>query len=710
MMSANLNIIKRDGSKAEFDKLKIENAILKAMKYGSGVLEEDIAKNIADEIEKIYLQGSPSPTVSKVEELVYKELIDHKQELTAKAYEGYRAVQSFKREVNTTDDSILGLLDKSNEDVLNENSNKNGQLASTQRDLMAGEVSKDIARRKLIPAHIVQAHDEGVLHYHDMDYAIQPIHNCMLINLEDMLNNGTVINNKLVESPKSFATACTVTTQIIAQIASGQYGGNSITIKHIAPFLRVSYNKYFDKYKEKYSLEMAHELAEDRMLEELKSGIQTIRYQLSTLHTSNGQSPFSTIYLEIEEGGEFEREEALICEEMIVQRLEGMKNYKGQEIGEEFPKLVYLLDEHNCLEGGKYDYITKLAAKCNTKRLVPDYQSAKIMRKNYDGETFPPMGCRSHLSNWKDENGNYKWYGRFNQGVVSLNLVQVALTANKDMDKFWEVLDERLSLCREALMVRHNLLLGTSSDISPIHWQHGGIARLEKGEKIDSLLKDGYSTLSLGYVGIYEMTQAMLGVSHTTKEGEEFALKVMNHLKGACDSWKAETGLGFGLYGTPGESLTSRFCRIDKQKFGEIRNVTDRMYYTNSYHVHVTEEIDAFEKLKFESQFHDISLGGCISYVEVPDMSKNLPAVEQIINYIYHNIQYAEINTKPDVCFKCGYTGEIKLDDDMQWYCPNCGNKDKDEMQVMRRTCGYIGSNMWGKGRTQEISQRVLHL
>ena len=709
-MSANLSIIKRDGSKAEFDKLKIENAILKAMKYGSGVLEEDIAKDIAEEIEKIYLQGSPSPTVSKVEELVYKELIDHKQELTAKAYEGYRAVQSFKREVNTTDDSILGLLDKSNEDVLNENSNKNGQLASTQRDLMAGEVSKDIGRRKLIPAHIVQAHDEGVLHYHDMDYAIQPIHNCMLINLEDMLTNGTVINNKLVESPKSFATACTVTTQIIAQIASGQYGGNSITIKHIAPFLRVSYNKYFEKYKEKYSLEMAHELAEDRMLEELKSGIQTIRYQLSTLHTSNGQSPFSTIYLEIEEGGEFEREEALICEEMILQRLEGMKNYRGQEIGEEFPKLVYLLDEHNCLEGGKYDYITKLAAKCNTKRLVPDYQSAKIMRRNYDGETFPPMGCRSHLSNWKDENGNYKWYGRFNQGVVSLNLVQVALTANKDMDKFWEVLDERLSLCREALMVRHNLLLGTSSDISPIHWQHGGIARLEKGEKIDSLLKDGYSTLSLGYVGIYEMTQAMLGVSHTTKEGEEFALKVMNHLKDACDSWKKETGLGFGLYGTPGESLTSRFCRIDKQKFGEIENVTDRMYYTNSYHVHVTEEIDAFEKLKFESQFHDISLGGCISYVEVPDMSKNLPAVEQIINYIYHNIQYAEINTKPDVCFKCGYTGEIKLDDDMQWYCPNCGNKDKDEMQVMRRTCGYIGSNMWGKGRTQEISQRVLHL
>ena len=709
-MTANLNIIKRDGSKVEFDKSKIKNAILKAMKYGSGIMEQEIASDIADEIEKLYLLESSSPTVYKVEELVYKELIDHKQELTAKAYEGYRAVQSFKREVNTTDDSILGLLDKSNEDVLNENSNKNGHLASTQRDLVAGEVSKDIARRKLIPAHIVQAHDEGAIHYHDMDYAIQPIHNCMLINLEDMLNNGTVINNKLVESPKSFATACTVTTQIIAQIASGQYGGNSITIKHIAPFLRVSYDKYLNKYMEKYSEEMAHELAEDRMLEELKSGIQTIRYQLSTLHTSNGQSPFSTIYLEIEEGGEYEKEEALICEEMIRQRLEGMKNYKGQEIGEEFPKLVYLLDEHNCLEGGKYDYITRLAAKCNTKRLVPDYQSAKIMRKNYDGETFPPMGCRSHLSNWKDENGNYKWYGRFNQGVVSLNLVQVALTANKDMDKFWEILDERLELCREALMVRHNLLLGTPSDISPIHWQHGGIARLKKGEKIDPLLKDGYSTLSLGYVGVYEMTQAMLGVSHTTPEGEKFALEVMHHLKDTCDRWKEETGLGFGLYGTPGESLTSRFCRLDKQKFGEIKNVTDRMYYTNSYHVHVAEEIDAFEKLKFESQFHDISLGGCISYVEVPDMSKNLPAVEQIINYIYHNIQYAEINTKPDVCFKCGYTGEIKLDDNMEWYCPNCGNRDKNEMQVMRRTCGYIGSNMWGKGRTQEISQRVLHL
>ena len=484
-MSKELNIIKRDGNVAKFDKNKIENAILKAMKYGSGVYIPEIAKEIAEEIENICMERDTKATVYKVEEMVYTKLIDYKQKLTAKAYEGYRAVQSFKRAINTTDDSILGLLDRSNEDVLNENSNKNGILASTQRDLVAGEVSKDMARRKLIPAHIVHAHDEGVLHYHDMDYAMQPIHNCMLINLEDMLTNGTVINNKLVESPKSFGTACTIVTQIIAQIASAQYGGNTITIRHIAPFLRVSYDKYLSKYSKKYSLEMAKELAEERMMEELKSGIQTIRYQLSTLHTSNGQSPFCTIYLEIEEGHEYEREMALICEEMIVQRLEGMKNYKGQVIGEEFPKLVYLLDEHNCLEGGKYDYITKLAAKCNTKRLVPDYQSAKMMRKNYDGETFPPMGCRSHLSNWKDENGNYKWYGRFNQGVISLNLVQVALTAEKDMNKFWKILDERLELCREALMVRHNLLKGTSSDISPIHWQHGGISRLKKGEKID---------------------------------------------------------------------------------------------------------------------------------------------------------------------------------------------------------------------------------
>lgn len=706
-----VKIIKRDGSKVDFDKGKIQSAILKAMKYGSGIVDKSLASAIAEDIEDEARKMPVDLSVNLIEHVVYKKLIRSGAELTAKAYEGYRAVQSFKRETNTIDESIMGIMDLTNKDVLNENSNKNSYLASTQRDLIAGEVSKDIARRRLLPTYITQAHDEGVLHYHDMDYAIQPIHNCMLINIEDMLNNGTVINEKMVEPPKSFSTACTVVTQIIAQIASGQYGGNSITIRHIAPFLRVTYDKYYKKYKNKgHGHKLAHDLAEDRMIEELKSGIQTIRYQLSTLHTSNGQSPFCTIYLEIEEGHEYEREMALICEEMIKQRIEGMKSYKGDNIGEEFPKLVYLLDEHNCLEGGKYDYITKLAAVCNTKRLVPDYQSAKIMRKNYEGNTFPPMGCRSHLSPWKDENGNYKWYGRFNCGVVSLNLVQVALTANKDMDKFWSVLDERLDLCKDALLTRIQLLKGTKSDISPIHWQHGGIARLKKGEVIDRLLENGYATVSLGYVGIHEMTQAMLGISHTTPGGEEFALKVMKYLKTKCDEWKKETKYGFGLYGTPGENLTSRFCRIDKQKFGEIKNVTDRKYYTNSYHVHVAEKIDAFSKLKFESQFHSISSGGCISYIEVPNMQNNIRAVEQIINYIYHNVQYAEINTKADVCFECGYSGEAEIVNETSWRCPSCGNTDTSKMQIMRRTCGYIGSNDWCEGRTQEISQRILHL
>ena len=487
--------------------------------------------------------------------------------------------------------------------------------------------------------------------------------------------------------------------------------GQSITIRHLAPYLRKSYDKMYNHYMEKYNNEeLAKDLAKDFEMKELKDGIQTIRYQLSTLQTTNGQSPFVTIYLEIIEGDEYEEEQALICEEMIRQRLEGMKNYKGQEIGEAFPKLVYVLDEHNCLEGGKYDYITKLSAKCNAKRLVPDYQSAKIMRENYEGNNFPPMGCRSHLSPWKDENGNYKWYGRFNQGVVSINLPQIGILAKGDMDKFWRIFDERLELCKEALLVRHNLLKGTKSDVSPIHWQHGAIARLEKGEIIDRLLEGGYSTVSLGYVGLCELSYAMLGVSHTTPEGEKFALEVMNHMRAKCDEWKKETGLGFGLYGTPAENLIYRFCRLDKQRFGEIPNVTDRLYYTKSYHVHVCEEIDAFSKLKFESQFHSISSGGCISYIEVPDMSKNIEAIENIINFIYHNVQYAEINTKPDVCYKCGYKGEMQNDENLEWYCPNCGNRDESEMQVMRRTCGYIGTNYWNKGRTAEIKDRVIHL
>ena len=710
-----LKVIKRDGSIVEFNKSKIEKAILKAMKYGSGLVFPDIAKKIAEDVEEsfyceLFSKENEAFPIKEIEDIVYNKLIQYEQVVTAKAYEGYRAVQEFKRETNTTDDSILELISCSNEEVMKENSNKRSEIASTQRDLIAGEVSKDIARRRLIPAHLVQAHDTGAIHIHDLDYAIQKIYNCCLVNLEDMLDNGTVINEKLVEKPKSFETACTVTTQIIAQVASNQYGGQSVTIKHLAPYLRKTYDKEFKYFMDKYGdKELASAEAMARRDKALKDGVQTIRYQLSTLQSVNGQAPFCTIYLEIEEGSEYEEEQALICEEMIRQRLEGMKNYKGQEIGEAFPKLVYLLDEHNCLEGGKYDYITKLAAECTAKRLVPDYQSAKIMRQNYDGETFPPMGCRSHLSPKKID-GKYKWYGRFNAGVVSLNLPQVGILAKGDIDLFWKILDERLELCKEALLHRHGLLKGTKSDVSPIHWQYGAIARLKKGETIDKLLHDGYSTLSLGYVGIHEMVQAMLGVSHTTPEGEIFALEVMHYLRSKCEEWKEETGLGFGLYGTPAESLVYRFCRIDKSRFGDIKNVTDRLYYTNSYHVHVAEEIDAFEKLRFESQFHGISLGGCISYIEVPNMNKNLEAVEQVINFIYHNVQYAEINTRPDVCYECGFRGEIKTNENYEWVCPNCGNVDENNMQVMRRTCGYIGSDGWNKGKTQEISQRVLHL
>lgn len=703
-------IIKRDKSVEDFNPDKIKNAILKSMKFGIGNINENIADEISINIYNVFVNEKTPPTVEQVENLVYYELVKNGFEGVAKAYEGYRAVQEFKRHKNTTDEGIISLLNSTNEDVLKENSNKDGNIAATQRDLIAGEVSKDIARRKLLPTNIVQAHDEGILHYHDMDYAIQNIHNCCLINLEDMFENGTVINDKLVETPKSFSTACTVATQIMAQVSSNQYGGQSITIKHLAPFLRVSFDKYHKKYLEKCDKDLAYDLATERMMEELKSGVQTVRYQLSTLQTTNGQSPFATVYLEIIEGDEFEREQALICEEMIKQRLEGMKNYKGQEIGETFPKLIYVLDEHNCLEGGKYDYITELCAECNVKRLVPDYQSAKIMRQNYEGCNFPPMGCRSHLSPYKDENGDYKWYGRFNQGVISLNLPQIGIIANKDMDLFWSLLNERLELCKEALLCRHKLLLGTKSDVSPIHWQFGALGRLKKGEVIDELLKNNYSTLSLGYVGICELTYAMLGVSHTTKEGEKFALEVMNFMKKKCDNWKKEYNLGFGLYGTPAENLIYRFCRLDTARYGKIENVTDKMYYTNSYHVHVTEPIDAFEKLEFESQFHAISSGGCISYVEVPNLSNNLDAVKSIINFIYHNVQYAEINTKPDLCYKCGYTGEIQNNENLNWYCPNCGNRDESEMQVMRRTCGYIGSSYWSKGRTAEIKERVLHL
>ena len=705
-------ITNRKGQKVLFNKHKIEVAILKAMK-DCGTINDEVAAMIADMIELKFKNDELFNSVEGVEREVYNQLIAYDFADVAKSYEAYRAVQAFKRKQNTTDKEILALINNVNEEVSRENSNKKATLASTQRDLMAGIISKDMAKRKLIPAHIINAHEEGVLHYHDMDYAAQPIHNCMLINIEDMLNNGTVINDKLIRTPKSFTTACTVVTQIIAQIASGQYGGNSITIKHLAPYLRASYDKYLNIYTNEYGYAYSEAalLAEGRMKEDLKAGIQTIRYQLSTLQTSNGQAPFCTIYLEVEDGHEYEEEMALICEEMLKQRIEGMESPSGNNIGEEFPKLVYLLDENNIHEDSKYYWLTELAAECSAKRLCPDYQSAKIMRQNYDGETFPPMGCRSHLSNWKDENGNYKWYGRFNIGVVSINIPQIAIIAKGDLDKFFVLFNERLELCKEALLVRRDLLKGTKSDISPIHWQHGGIARLQPGETIDKLLENGYATISLGYVGIHEAVQALIGESHTTEEGSKLALKIMQTMKTATDRWKKETGLGFGLYGTPAESLVYRFCSIDRRKFGEIKNVTDRLYYTNSYHVHVSEKIDAFDKLKFESQFHEISLGGCISYIEVPNMAKNIEGVMTIIKYIYDNIQYAEINSRPDVCYKCSYTGEMDFDTITEsWKCPQCGNEDKEEMQVMRRTCGYISTNNWNKGKLQEINERVMHL
>lgn len=705
-----MKIIKRDGiTVEEFQKEKISSAIKKAMKYGSGIYAPVIAEQIADDIENyVSLKSDQAVTVLKIEDLIYKTLINYGEELTAKAYEGFRAVQAFKRETNTTDDSIMSLLQHNNEDVANENSNKDAKIASTLRDLMAGELSKDIARRRILPAYIVQAHDEGTIHYHDMDYAAQPIFNCCLINLYDMLDNGTVINGRMVESPKSFQTACTVTTQIIAQIASNQYGGQSFELAALAPYVRVSYNKYLDKYLKKYPKEMAEELAYDRMKEEISAGIQTIQYQINTLMTTNGQAPFCTMFMHIVEGSEYEYEMSLLVEEVLKQRIQGIKNEKGVYVTPSFPKLIYVLDENNAYPDRKYWYITKIAAQCSAKRLYPDYISAKRMRKIYEGNVFSPMGCRSFLSPWQDEEGNYKFQGRFNMGVVSLNLPQIALSSGKDMDLFWKIFDERLELVKEALLVRYKLLKGVSAQTSPIHWQHGAIARLGKDETIDKLLENGYATISMGYIGVYEAVKYMTGKSHT--ENTEFALQIMDRLKKATQKWKEETGLGFGLYGTPAESLCYRFARIDKAKFGSIEDITDKNYYTNSYHVDVRENIDAFSKLKFENQFQEYSTGGCISYVEIPNMFKNIEALEQLITFIYENIQYAEFNTKSDYCQVCEFAGEIKINEDLDWECPNCGNKDKDKMNVVRRTCGYLGDNFWNKGKTQEMKSRVLHL
>ena len=708
-----MKIIKRDGRIVDYDRQKIEVAIEKANRDVTGK-EKATQKEIKEIIDYIESLGKRRILVEDVQDIIEEKLMEIGKYKLAKEYIVYRYNRALVRKSNTTDESILGLIRNENKELAEENSNKNTMLASTQRDYIAGEVSRDLTNRLLLPEKIVKAHQEGILHFHDADYFVQPIFNCCLINIGDMLDNGTVMNGKLIESPKSFQVACIVMTQIIAAVASNQYGGQSVDIKHLGKYLRKSYNKYKkqieEKYKGKLSGSTIEELVDARVRHELESGVQTIQYQINTLMTTNGQTPFVTLFLHLDEKDPYIKENAMIIEEILKQRIQGVKNDVGVYVTPAFPKLVYVLDENNCLKGGKYDYLTRLAVKCSAKRMYPDYISAKKMRENYEGNVFSPMGCRSFLSPWKDENGNYKFEGRFNQGVVSINLPQIAIIADGDEDKFWKLLDERLELCKEALMCRHYALLGTTSDISPIHWQYGAIARLEKGEKIDKLLYGGYSTMSLGYIGIYEMTKLMKGVSHTTSEGHDFALKVMKYLRGATDKWKKETNIGFALYGTPAESLCYKFARLDKEKFGTIKDVTDKGYYTNSYHVDVREKIDAFEKLSFESEFQKISSGGAISYVEIPNMQHNIIALETAVKFIYDNIQYAEFNTKSDYCQVCGFDGEIIINDNNEWECPNCGNKDHSKMNVVRRTCGYLGENFWNAGKTKEIKQRVLHM
>ena len=706
-------VIKRDGQEVNYNRSKIIVAIGKA---NEEVPEEE---RISDqEIEEIvsYVETRKRKRilVEDIQDIIEQKLMALGKFDLAKRYIVYRYTRELVRRANTTDDSILSLIKNSNKEVMEENSNKNATAASTQRDLIAGEVSKDLTKRLLLPEKIAKAHEEGILHFHDADYFVQPIFNCCLINIQDMLDNGTVMNGKLIESPKSFQVACTVMTQIISAVASRQYGGQSVDLKHLGKYLRKSHDKYEKAYRahfgDEFDDDTIEKLVQDRLKDELKSGVQTIQYQINTLMTTNGQSPFVTLFLNLDENNEYIEENAMIVEEILRQRLEGIKNEKGVYVTPAFPKLIYVLDENNCLKGGKYDYITKLAVKCSAKRMYPDYISAKKMRENYEGNVFSCMGCRSFLSPWKDENGNYKFEGRFNQGVVSINLPQIGILAKGNEEVFWKLMDERLQLCFEALMCRHNALKGTLSDVSPIHWQYGAIARLDKGEKIDPLLYGGYSTMSLGYIGLYEVTKLMKGVSHTDPVGEEFALRVMNHMKEATDRWRDETNIGFSLYGTPAESLCYRFARIDLEKFGEIKDITDKGYYTNSYHVDVREKIDAFSKFSFESQFQKISSGGSISYVEIPNMRHNLEALEEVVKFIYDNIQYAEFNTKSDYCHVCGYDGEIKINDDLEWECPQCGNKDHSKMNVTRRTCGYLGENFWNVGKTKEINARVMHL
>lgn len=731
-----IKVIKRDCSETAFNKDKISNAIIKAMKNGSGVIKEKVAFDIAEEIYE-YCKGQEEISISEIESLVYDKLISKKQRLTAKAYEGYRSIREFQREnFNTTDVEIEELLTGTSDYWSDENSNKNERLVTTQRDYMAGIISKDISRRYLLPPEIVQAHDEGIIHFHDIDYFGQKtLHNCDLINLEDMLQNGTVISNTMIEKPHSFSTACNIATQIIAQVASSQYGGQTITLSHLAPFVDVSRQKIRKQVKDEIDIivnraypdtdfdfsKAIDEITEKRVRDEIKRGVQTIQYQVVTLLTTNGQAPFLSVNMYLGEAKDVKTkfDLAMIIEEVLKQRIEGVKNEKGAWITPAFPKLLYFLEEDNIRPDSPYWYLTELAAMCTAKRMVPDYISEKKMLeykidKNGNGNAYPCMGCRSFLTPYVDDDGTPKYYGRFNQGVVTINLPDVALSSNGDINLFWEIFNERTELCHKALKLRHERLRGTYSDVAPILWQHGALARLGKGETIDKLLYGGYSTISLGYAGVYECVKYMTGHSHTDNgSGEAFGLAVMQALNDKCTEWKAEENIDYSLYGSPIESTTYKFAKCLKNRFGIIEGVTDRDYITNSYHVPVFEEIDPFEKLFIESRFQKSSPGGAISYIECADLTHNIDAVLEVIRFIYDNIMYAELNTKSDYCQVCGYNGEIKIIDEnnkLIWECPNCKNRDKSKLNVSRRTCGYIGTNFWNQGRTEEIKERYVHL
>ena len=720
-----MKIIKRNGSEAVFDITKIIQAIGRANRTAaeSEQLTPTQIQRIAERVELNCKEMNRSPGVEEIQDLVETQIMAHGAYDVAKKYITYRYTRNLVRQANTTDDQILSLIECNNEEVKQENSNKNPTVNSVQRDYMAGEVSKDITRRILLPQDIVEAHEAGIIHFHDSDYFAQHMHNCDLVNLEDMLQNGTVISGTMIEKPHSFSTACNIATQIIAQVASNQYGGQSISLAHLAPFVQVSREKIRRSVEREVQAmgrplpeALVTQMVENRLLDEIQRGVQTIQYQVVTLLTTNGQAPFVTVFMYLGEAKN-EREKAdlaLIIEEVLKQRYQGVKNEAGVWVTPAFPKLIYVLEEDNIHKDSPYYYLTELAAKCTAKRLVPDYISEKKMKELKEGNCFPVMGCRSNLSPWKNEKGEYQFYGRFNQGVVTLNLPDIALSSGGDMDKFWKIFDERLDLCYRALMCRHNRLKGTLSDAAPILWQYGACARLAKGEPIDKLLYGGYSTISLGYAGLYECVKYMTGKSHTDPSATPFALDIMKYMNAACNRWKQETTIGFGIYGTPLESTTYKFAKCLQKRFGIIPGVTDKSYITNSYHVHVTEEIDAFSKLSFEAQFQALSTGGAISYVEVPNMQHNLDAVLAVIRYIYDNIMYAELNTKSDFCQVCNYDGEIEIQEDedgkLVWVCPQCGNRDQSKMNVARRTCGYIGTQFWNQGRTQEIRERVLHL